>query len=620
MSADGIRALASKLLPRPHAIDGSGPARAVPRHFAIRASPDVDVEHATRAARSRFESIGCTLDIGTAASTDAIPLALARKRSIDEQSYRLRSSPREIVIEGGGDAGIAYGVTTLAQIVEACAAEHAPLPSLTIEDRPDFPRRGFMLDISRSKVPTLATLFDLVDWMAYLKLNELQLYTEHTFAYRDHESVWSDASPLTAAEIRALDRHCRERHVELVPNQQSFGHMHRWLKHERYRSLAEVPEGIVHAFSREREPYGLCATDPESLAFLESLYDELLPNFSSSRFNVGLDEPVDLGLGRSRAACADRGTDRVYLDFARAVAELVRARGARMEMWADIVVKDPSLAREIPGDVHLLEWGYDADHPFRDHLALLAGSGHSFSVCPGTSSWQSIAGRTHNALANLRSAAVHGKAAGAVGYLITDWGDRGHLQPLSASYAGIVAGAACAWNAESGASADFDLASALDRHAFRDEARVLGGIVTRLGDVYRTTGAASTNGSALFFLLAFADEPLPHARMPGLSATALHATRESIRSLRAELERSRPVGADSLLCVDEMRWAADLLAFACRFGIARLDSPADASVRGDLRAELAPLIAGHERLWIARNRPGGRAESASWLTRVADRL
>ncbi len=619
MDADGTRALTSTLLPQPHSIDASGPARAVPRHFALRASSDVDAEEVVRTARSHFESAGCTLLVGTPTSSDAIQVSLSLTHTQGAQSYRLRSGAREITIEGGDAAGLSYGLTTLSQIVSGCIEQRIPFPSLTIEDRPDFPRRGFLLDISRSKVPTQATLFALVDWMAYLKLNELQLYTEHTFAYRDHETVWRDSSPLTGDEIEALDRHCRERHIELVPNQQSLGHMHRWLKHERYRHLAEVPEGIAHAFSREREPYGLCATDPKSLVFLESLYDELLPHFSSSRFNVGLDEPVDLGLDRSKALCAERGAQRVYLDFVRAIAERVRAHGLRMEMWADIVVKEPALAREIPADVHLLEWGYEADHPFGDHLAILAESGHTFSVCPGTSSWQSIAGRTQNALANLRSAALSGKAAGASGYLITDWGDRGHLQPLSVSYAGILAGAACAWNAESVSSRSFDLGAELDRHAFRDDARVLGKVATQLGDVYRTTGASSTNGSALFFLLAFADEALPHARMPGLRASDLDSTSETIRELRATLERARPRAADSALIVDEMRWAADVLAFACRFGIARLGARAAASAR-DLRAELTPLIAEHGRLWNARNRPGGRIESADWLTRVAGLL
>ncbi len=89
----------------------------------------------------------------------------------------------------------------------------------------------------------MATLLALVDRLAGLKVNQLQLYVEHTFAYDGHERVWRGASPLLPSEILELDRYCRERHVELVPNQNSFGHLARWLVHEPYRRLAECPEG-----------------------------------------------------------------------------------------------------------------------------------------------------------------------------------------------------------------------------------------------------------------------------------------------------------------------------------------------------------------------------------------
>ena len=75
-----------------------------------------------------------------------------------------------------------------------------------------------MLDISRDKVPQQATLYALIDQLAGWKVNQLQLYTEHTFAYRQHPDVWAAASPLTGDDILALDAFCRARHIELVPN------------------------------------------------------------------------------------------------------------------------------------------------------------------------------------------------------------------------------------------------------------------------------------------------------------------------------------------------------------------------------------------------------------------
>jgi hypothetical protein len=511
--------------------------------------------------------------------------------------------------------------------VEAAGDRAWILPGLEISDEPVFAARGLMLDVSRTRVPTLAALFELVDHLAHLKLNQLQLYTEHTFAYVGHEVVWRDASPITGDDILALDRYCRERHIELVPNQQSFGHLHRWLKHEPYRRLAEVPEGLVHAFSREREPYGLCATDPASLVFLEGLYDQLLPHFSSPLFNVGLDETFDLGQGRSRAACAERGTARVYLEFLRAVHARVSARGKRMQFWGDIIVQHPELVRELPRDALALAWGYEAGHPFGEQAHLFAESGLDFYVCPGTSSWQSIAGRTTNALANLRSAALHGERASAAGYLVTDWGDRGHLQPFSVSQLGIAAAAGWAWSGAAAAATEPDWPVLLDRHVFRDAAGVLGRAACELGDAYLHTGSRTTNGSALFFLLAFADEPLPHARLPDLSVEGLARTLEYTIERRVQLARARPAARAGETAVEELGWAAELVAFACRFGIARSRIEAGAPVaalpsaeRRRLARELEPLIAEHRRIWLAHDRPGGLAESAAWLERVADLL
>ena len=90
-----------------------------------------------------------------------------------------------------------------------------------------------MLDVSRDRVPTRETLERIVGMLALARINQLQLYTEHTFAYRDHEIVWRDASPITPDDVRWLDALCVEHGIELVANQNCFGHMNRWLMHPR---------------------------------------------------------------------------------------------------------------------------------------------------------------------------------------------------------------------------------------------------------------------------------------------------------------------------------------------------------------------------------------------------
>ena len=186
---------------------------------------------------------------------------------------------------------------------------------------------------------------------------------------------------------------------------------------------------------------------------MRGLYDELLPNFSSGFFNVGCDETWDLGQGRSKKLCEAKGKGRVYLDFLKQIHREVSARGKTMMFWGDIILKYPELIRALAAqEAHALRialnWGYEADHPFEKEAAQFAKAKIPFYVCPGTSTWQTLIGRHDNALANLRAAAKAGKKFGAIGFLITDWGDGGHPQPLAVSWPMFLAGASLAWNAK----------------------------------------------------------------------------------------------------------------------------------------------------------------------------
>ncbi len=529
------------------------------------------------------------------------------------QGYELRAEPGRISIRGADDAGLFYGMQTLAQLL--AAHSHAGVvergfPACNIRDWPDLPVRGVMLDISRDKVPSMATLFDLVDLLASWKLNQLQLYTEHTFAYTAHDEVWKDASPMTAGEVRELDAYCRERHVELVPNQNSFGHMERWLNHPAYLHLAEAPDGAMTPWNFfHKGPFSLCPTDSKTMAFLRGLFDELLPNFTSKLFNIGGDETFDVGQGRSKAE-AERvgGPSRVYLNFLRHLHAEVRSRGLTMMFWGDIVLQHPELIAELPRDLIAMQWGYEADHPFDRDAARFAAAGVPFYVCPGTSTWNALAGRADNALGNLASAADAGRKHGAIGYLITDWGDNGHLQYLPASYLGFAAGAAFSWCRDS--NQDFDAASELSRHAFDDPSGEMGLVALELGNVYRLARKAAGNSSVLFaFLVPPPNDPAPHA---GVTIENLDAVDAAIDATLARLDRHRSTRSDAQLIVDEFRNAGRLMKLCTLLGRAKLraiaaDDPRIAAARDEAAIE-------HRRLWLARNREGGLRDSVKRIT------
>lgn len=558
-----------------------------------------------------------------------LTIRLDGSSDIPKEGYKLAIRPEGMEIIASTPAGAFYGACTLAQIScqlsaasrqkpaascqQPAARSSSPLegedrgggsvrdfPCLTISDWPDFPARGVMLDISRDKVPTMETLYHLIDLFAGWKINQFQLYTEHTFAYLAHPIVWETASPITGEEILALDAYCEDRFIELVPNQNSFGHMERWLKHDKYRPMAEAPHGCDTVWGHFDYPFSLCPGDRRSIPFVRGLFDELLPHFSSRLFNVGLDETIDLGLGRSKKVCEERGTGRVYLDFLLEIYRLVKERGRTMQFWGDIILKYPELIPELPSDGIALEWGYESDHAFQERCAKFAESGIRFYVCPGTSSWNTLAGRTENAIGNITNAAKNGLKQGAIGLLNTDWGDNGHWQPLSVSYLGFMVGAMTSWNSR--ADVKKGLAEKLSLHAFGDPTGKGGRAFYDLGDIYRVFKKRTFNSTVPWQML-FRDPDDPRF----IEKLKMSEFEEMERRLA---EIADAVQGDGMTCVDgevvreEIEHLVRMLQLAADVGKMRLGGPKPKA----LEDRVAEVKIDHELVWLMRNRPGGLAD------------
>jgi len=520
------------------------------------------------------------------------------------QGYRLTVSPEGIRLSAATPQGAAYGLATLKQILAA----GREVPEMAIDDYPDFDRRGVMLDISRGKVPTMERLYRFVDLLADLKVNEFQLYTEHTFAYREHREVWQAYSPMTGEEIMLLDRYCRERFIDLVPNQNSFGHMTPWLIHPRYQHMAEAPDGFELPWGgRREEPFSLSPDEPSVIPFLAGLYDELLPHFTSSYFNVGCDETFDLGQGRSKQAVAERGEHAVYLEQLLKIYRLVSERGRTMQFWGDIIIKYPEAVARLPKDVVALEWGYEADHPFDAHCAEYARAGVPFYVCPGTSTWMSLVGRTENALGNMLSAAENGLKHGAVGFLNTIWGDYGHQDYEPVTYLPVAYGAGVSWALEANRNAD--VRPFLNRLLLCDAAGAIGDVLYDLGNSYLAAGPRLHNSTALGRLFHIA--PTWREWKP-LGEIDFTAQEQAVRQAAAGLDRADLRTADGPLVMREMRNSVRLLLLLCDLGrtlqgALKEDRPDPGKVE-QLTRDLDAVACEHRELWLQRNRPGGLAE------------
>ena len=371
-------------------------------------------------------------------------VTLTTDSAIGEEAYRLEVGADGIRILGGTDRGLLYGVQTLRQIVRQTGA---CVPCMRIYDFPDIRNRGFYHDVTRGRIPTLSYLKGRADNLAFYKINQMQLYIEHSYLFEDLSEMWRDDTPLTAQDILELDAYCRTLHIDLIPNISCFGHLYKLLRTKSYEHLCEMPDA-------GQEPFGFAdrmmhhtvdVTNEESLDLIKGLIEEFMPLFTSEYFNIGADETFDLGKGRSREKADKVGVKRLYIDHVRELCEFLVAKGKKPMFWGDIVCDFPEVIAELPQETICLNWGYAADQS-EESTRKLAEAGAVLYNCPGVSGWNQFVNRLDVAYENIRRMCTYARQYHTEGILTTDWGDYGHINHPDFGIPGRIYGAAFSWN------------------------------------------------------------------------------------------------------------------------------------------------------------------------------
>ncbi|HJD21082.1 MAG TPA: family 20 glycosylhydrolase [Candidatus Gemmiger faecigallinarum] len=423
------------------------------------------------------DQAGLTPDIGRGAARPG-DITLAVDTALPAGQYRLAIAPDAVTLTAGDDEALCNGVQTLRQIIDL---NGAVLPAQTITDWPDMATRGYYFDCSRGRVPKLSYLKQVADRLCRYKVNQWQLYIEHTYLFRDLSEAWRDDTPLTAQEILELDDYCAARHIELVPSLSTFGHMYKILSTKTCCDLCELEdsEKIPFSYSYAGWHHTLNAADPDSLAFVKKLIDEYRPLFRTNKFNICDDETFDLGKGRSKEQADREGAQALYVRHVKALCEYIVAQGGIPQFWGDIMWRFPESCRELPKETICLNWGYlpeQRENEIRD----IAASGITQYACPGCCGWNRWMPLQLYAYKNNRIMGRHARKYHAVGILNTDWGDYGHINDPRLTVPGMLYGAAFAWNAD---EVPFDeINEAVSRLEYGDASGTLAGAMAEMSD------------------------------------------------------------------------------------------------------------------------------------------
>ncbi len=349
------------------------------------------------------------------------------------EDYVLTIQPDEITAAAPDAPGLFYALATLRQMIRANRQGHA-VPCVAIRDWPSLRWRCFQDDMTRGPSSTLDTLKFEAALGAYLKFNLMTYYMEHQFAFQKHPKIGPPGGSLTPEELKALVEYVKPLSLDVMGNQQSFGHFGHILKHPEYAHLREGADVLT-------------PVKDETYQLLDDMYSEVCPLLPFPFFNVCCDETWELGRGPSKELAAKIGVGGVYVRHIRRVYDLVvKKYKKRMMMWGDIILQHPENLKEIPTDTIMLTWGYGDRPSFEDQIVPFAKSGYEFFVCPGVSNWSRILPDFGVATVNIRNFVRDGAKHGAIGMLNTDWEDDGEALNAVKWY-GDAWAAECAWNA-----------------------------------------------------------------------------------------------------------------------------------------------------------------------------
>jgi hexosaminidase len=370
---------------------------------------------------------------GAKKTIDATSLAFLEY--MKAEGYLLVATKDGAVVVANSAAGIFYGAQTLKQLIRTDGtAPH--IQAAVIRDWPAMRYRGFHDDLSRGPVPTLEFQKKEIRTFAAYKINVYSPYFEQTLSYDSNPLIAPPGGAMSHDDVRALVAYAKHYHIDVIPEQEAFGHLHHVLKYDIYASLGETDHGHV-----------LAPNDPGSLPLIKSWFAEIDSLFPSKFVHLGADETFELGLGRTKERVTTDGLGQVYIDFLKQIESALHYTGKRFLFWGDIAQGSPALVKSLPKDMVAVAWGYGANPNAERLLRPFLDAGMETWVAPGVSGWSRVYPNNDAALKNIQAMARDGQRLGATGLLNTSWADDGEAI-LNQQWYGILYGAAASWQHE----------------------------------------------------------------------------------------------------------------------------------------------------------------------------
>ncbi len=360
---------------------------------------------------------------------DPLPTPDEHSGADSREAYSLRVTPSGVSLESRSSTGLFYAAQTLEQLVESDGGE-AVLPEVEIEDWPSLAYRGVMVDMSHGALPTEQEVKRQIDFLARWKANQYYFYSEASIEL-DGFPLLNPKGSFTQDQVRRIIAYGRERHVDVVPCLELYGHLHDLFRIEKYSDLAAFPHG------GEFNP-----SNPKVMELLSDWAQQWVRLFPSPFVHIGFDETWQIEMAAKKEG--GRTPARQFIEQLNNVAALFQRQGRRVMAWGDIIVKYPEIVAELPPGLIGVAWEYDAEEGYRKWLDPLVAKRVPHFIATAVAFWKELAPDFAHTFNNIDTFLAAGRDSKALGIINTVWLDSAQNLNRTALPA-IAYGAVSAW-------------------------------------------------------------------------------------------------------------------------------------------------------------------------------
>ncbi|MCX6213010.1 beta-N-acetylhexosaminidase [Spirosoma sp.] len=293
-----------------------------------------------------------------------------------------------------------------------------------------LPVKGFHLDL-RIQVMTMPALKELAQKLQKYGINTLIMEWEATYPFEKHPMI-PNRYAYSRSEITSFINYCNSLSIDVIPLQQSFGHVEYILRNPRYTGLREDQKD----FSQ------VCPVESASnKALFTELFTDLVSTHNSPYFHIGGDETYLLGhCHKCQAKVAKEGKSKLFVDHIKMLCDIVTSLGKRPVLWADIALKHPEALSLLPKETILVDWNYGwALNRFGDPKKLVE-TGFEIWGAPALRSGPDnyFVTQWEKHFKNIRDFIPMTKQLGYKGLVMTSWSTSGLYSPVFESGSDIV--------------------------------------------------------------------------------------------------------------------------------------------------------------------------------------